>query len=99
MLAVAINTVQIYAHHEDSNDLATSLSMTVKTLGGLPGCLLYSVGHSHTNVGLWIITGYWESRLAMEEHFKQPAMNYFMKLLTAYEVHRIDFNSFVTPST
>jgi len=97
MFIEAINTVQVHATSGRSDIVGAQLANMVETLRDTPGCLSYAITRSHLNVDVWIVSGHWESKEAMEVHFNHPALNDFTDLLACNVVRRIDFNTFFTP--
>jgi len=94
MLIEAINTVQIHGIQGQSDAIGELLASKVDVLRGLSGCLSYTVTRSHFSTDLWIVSGHWESRSAMEAHFNHSALQDFIALLTCSTIKSIDFNSF-----
>ncbi|UCJ14797.1 antibiotic biosynthesis monooxygenase [Pseudomonas sp. MM211] len=94
MVIEAINTVQIHAVAGLAPSLRAPLGEIIDQLADAPGRLAYGVTRSQGDDDVWIVSGHWKSRSAMEAHFTHPALHGFLGLLECSEVSRIDFNIF-----
>lgn len=75
-------------------DLRAPLGEILDQLVDAPRRLAYEVTRSQGDDDVWVVSGHWKSRSAMEPHFIHPALHGFLGLLECSAVSRIVFNIF-----
>lgn len=93
----AVSIIEVQLQNEASLSCASRLSSLATTLRNSPGCITYQALRSQTKKALWILTGFWESRQAMERHFGHPALRELIGLLGPDSVNKVSASAF-TPS-
>jgi quinol monooxygenase YgiN len=94
MITEAINIIEIYAVRGQGQALESPIAALAKELQSAMDCISYHATRSPANADLWIVSGQWASEVAMEEHYKHPALNGVMRLLGCHAVNRISVSSF-----
>jgi quinol monooxygenase YgiN len=70
--------------------LSTLIAQTSRTLG----CLHFGLQRSVTEDDLWVISGLWTDKSAMNDWFASPELNIFADLMTERVVSSLDFQTF-----
>ncbi|MDB6141597.1 MAG: antibiotic biosynthesis monooxygenase [Pseudomonas sp.] len=93
MLVGAMNTIQVRAVPGRSGALGSRLEYIVGVLDKVSGCLSYSLSCSDADEDVWIVSGCWESKAAMEAHFLDPWMDALMDLAYCDVAISLRFNT------
>ena len=90
----AISTVHVQAAPGHEATVGEVLQRMVAALEPHAACRHYEVLPSPAQSGLWLVTSHWQTRVAMEAHFTDPALSPLVGLLATRTVQRIHFDSF-----
>ncbi|MFJ3485002.1 antibiotic biosynthesis monooxygenase family protein [Pseudomonas sp. NPDC090202] len=91
----AISIIEVYTVRGLANRLEAPLSALVSHLQNTAGSISYHAVQSPANSDLWVLTGQWESKKAMEDHYDHPALSGVMTLLGCNTVTRMSVSSFL----
>lgn len=94
--SVVTHLVSLRASAGNSAHLGARLSTLIGTSSKAAGCLHFALQKSMTEEDVWLISGVWADKSAMNDWFAAPELNIFSELVTARLVNSLDFQTFAS---
>lgn len=96
MQSTSIVSHLVYARASAGNSvqLGARLSTLIAQTSRTAGCLHFALQRSMTEQDLWVISGLWADKSAMNDWFASPELNVFAELMSERVVSSLDFQTF-----
>jgi quinol monooxygenase YgiN len=96
MQSTSIVSHLVYARASAGNSvqLGARLSILIAQTCKTAGCLHFALQRSMTEHDLWVISGLWADKSAMNDWFASPELNVFSELMSERVVSSLDFQTF-----
>ena len=91
---VVSHTTLVRARIGCAAQVQTCLNQLIEPTLQTPGCLHFSLQHSHSDPLLWHVAGYWLDEPSMQAYFHSPVMQVYSELVHEQVVDHLDFQTF-----
>lgn len=95
MSVETINLMHVHAEPTYAEQLGAELESIIEKLGRIDGCIDDFVIRCRHDASPWVVSSHWQTRVAMERHFRESNISAFIELLSSCQVRRIQINSFL----
>ncbi|MFJ5298894.1 antibiotic biosynthesis monooxygenase family protein [Pseudomonas sp. NPDC088368] len=94
--SVVSHLVSLRASAGNSAQLGARLSALIGPTSRTAGCLSFTLQHSMTEPDIWVLSGTWADRSAMNDWFSAPELKIFSDLMVERLVRSLDFQTFAS---
>jgi quinol monooxygenase YgiN len=92
--SVVSHLVSLRASAGNSAQLGVRLSALIGPACGTAGCLHFALQQSMTEQDVWVISGLWADKSAMNDWFSAPELRVFSELMAERLIRSVDFQTF-----